>query len=137
MPLRTRELKTRVVRRTRAARDTGPTTDVRAQVAMRADFRCEVCGRPVGGAAVRSWHHRRPRAAGGTRRTDTNSPANLLLVCGTGTTGCHGRIETNRAWARSRGYLVTQTADPSVVPVQLPSGHLVRLTHDGTYQEAA
>lgn len=66
-------------------------------------------------------------------RRITNSPANLLLVCGDATTpgGCHAWIETNRAEALRRGLLVRSTADPATVPVQLEGGDWVLLTHDG------
>lgn len=64
-----------------------------------------VCGRPVQ-AGEYNLQHRRPRGIGGTSLAEANSPANLVVVCGTGTTGCHGRIESNRAWAEHAGYLV-------------------------------
>lgn len=75
-----------------------------------------------------SVHHRRPRGAGGTTRTGTHSLANLLLVCGTGTTGCHGWIEHHRAAAEARGLLVRHgLADPAETVVVLPGGRRVRL----------
>ncbi|MDX1747787.1 MAG: hypothetical protein R3324_17785 [Halobacteriales archaeon] len=42
-------------------------------------------------------HHRLPRSRGGP-----DDPFNVVPVCGSGTTGCHGRIEHNPEWARSR-----------------------------------
>jgi len=56
---------------------------------------------------------------GGTTRSQSNGPANLLLLCGTGTTGCHGRIEANRTEAYERGWLVGQVEDPREVPVDI------------------
>jgi hypothetical protein len=52
-----------------------------------------------------SVHHRRPRMMGGSRNESTYiKPANLIVLCGSGTTGCHGWVESNRdrskgAWA--------------------------------------
>jgi hypothetical protein len=54
-----------------------------------------------------SIHHRCPRASGGTKRAWVNEPANLLLVCGSGTTGCHGWIESNRTTATPQGLLIS------------------------------
>lgn len=105
----------------------------RQVVLERALWRCEagiVCdevelfGRPY------SVHHRRPRGMGGTRRDETNAPANLLALCGTGTTGCHGWIESNRSSALDAGFLLTQTAEPTSEPV-LRRGVAVYLTNDG------
>ncbi len=141
MPRRIREPKDRVVKAARRQRDTGPTDATRALVLDRAGLGCEVCGAQlyaldVGWLAPHSFHHRRPRAMGGTTRSETNSPANLLLLCGTGTTGCHGWVETNRYQALAVGYLVGQNHEPVDVVVELCAGR-VTLTHDGTYQEAA
>jgi hypothetical protein len=56
---------------------------------------------------------------GGTNRPETNGAANLLLLCGSGTTGCHGALEANRAAAYDRGHLLGQTQEPAEVPVWL------------------
>lgn len=52
---------------------------------------------------------------GGTARED--SPENLLNLCGSGTQGCHGWIEGNRAEAGEQGWLVKRGIDPEEVPV--------------------
>lgn len=105
---------------------------VRDTVYLRALFACERCGERDSDFSV---HHRRPRGMGGSRDPLTDSAANLLLLCGSGTTGCHGWVEANRAAARDLGLLVRQGEDPATVPVQLLRG-LVLLTSDG-YQEVA
>lgn len=54
-------------------------------------------------------HHRRARGMGGSRKKDTNSPANLLYICAP----CHIAIESFRAVARARGLLISQhNTDP-------------------------
>lgn len=65
----------------------------RAIVMERSQGRCELCGRQ--GLGV---HHRLKRSAGGTW-----SPANLLRLCGSGTTGCHGRVEAEPVLAEQLG----------------------------------
>lgn len=126
-----------------ARTSTGPTAEQRQLVIDRAWGYCEMCGTRVltdlnRALCAYSIHHRRPRGMGGTRRPDTNSPANLLLVCGDATApgGCHAWIETNRAEALRRGLLVRSTADPATVPVQLEGGDWVLLTHDGRRADA-
>lgn len=70
---------------------------------------CARCGRHVAhlerGIAW-SIHHRRPRGAGGTSLEWVAGAANLVILCGSGTTGCHGWVESNRAEARVAGFLV-------------------------------
>lgn len=70
---------------------------------------CARCGRHVAhlerGIAW-SIHHRRPRGSGGTSLAWVNEAANQMIACGSGTTGCHGWIESNRREARALGYLV-------------------------------
>lgn len=130
---------------TRRPRSTGPTQRVRDTVRARADGCCEIpgCGLLIhdGYAWLRphSFHHRRPRQMGGDPRPTTNSPANLLLVCGTGTTGCHGALEQARADAYERGWLVHRDIDdPSTVPVELHAypNELTLLTHEGGTRRA-
>lgn len=51
-----------------------------------------------------SIQHRRAQGVGGTSLAHANELANLLILCGTGVTGCHGWTETReRAAARARG----------------------------------
>lgn len=70
---------------------------------------------------------------GGTWREDTNSPANLVILCGTGTESCHGWVETNRAEAYRLGLLVKQNAAPSQVSIQHAVHGLCWLTDDGDW----
>lgn len=77
-----------------------------------------------------SIHHRRPRGMGGTDRPDTHSLPNLMLLCGSGTIGCHGFIESHRTVALARGYLLPKEGPrsrPAHEPVVLPGGQRVLL----------
>ena len=62
-------------------------------------------------------HHRRPRGMGGSKRESTSATANGLVLCGSGTQGCHGWVESNRKVAIEQGFIVPQHRDPSEVPV--------------------
>lgn len=92
----------------------GPTPAVRETVTLRAHYQCEMCYRPIHGQA--SVHHRRPRRMGGTKRGDTNQPANLLLLCGSGTTGCHGWVESHRKKALDAGIILYDRDIPAEHP---------------------
>ena len=82
----------------------GVSVETRSVVIQRAGHRCEKClGSLADGMSV---HHRRPRGMGGTKIPAINSAENLLALCGSGTTGCHGWVESNREDAYSRGLLV-------------------------------
>ena len=107
-------------------RATGPSRKTRRLVIDRDGGVCRMCGR-----AGTNVHHRRPRGMGGTRDPETNSPANLVLLCGSGTTGCHGWIESHRAEAMAAGWLVSKWADPSTTPIKTSRG-VIRLTDHGT-----
>jgi len=81
-----------------------------ARIWDRDQGRCARCGVPLSpNARGFEWsvHHRCPRSSGGTRRLWVNEAANGLLLCGTGTTGCHGRVESYRAKATAEGFLVS------------------------------
>lgn len=93
-------------------------------------FRCGVPCRPW--ERGRSWsiHHRRPRGSGGTSVDWVGLPSNGILLCGTGTTGCHGWVESHREDARALGYLVPlngimRSAD---VPIMKRDGSWWRLS---------
>lgn len=59
---------------------------------------CEACGSP----GATNAHHRLNQSQGGP---DTLS--NLMLLCGSGTTGCHGIVTVNPESARWLGYSVS------------------------------
>ena len=143
MPRRKRELRVKQVATSSGRRGTGPSTRTKQLVTDRAGYCCEICGLALHDGLVwreaHSFHHRRPRGMGGTRDKAANSPANLLLLCGSGVTGCHGRIERERSTAYIYGWLVRQGDDPAQAPVWVwRQGETpVRLTVDGLVESAA
>lgn len=94
-------------------------------VMARARGLCERCGY---GASDVQLHHRRPRAAGGSRRGDTNTPSNAAWLCG----ACHRHVEAYRTSAYSDGWLVRQSHSPLATPV-LRLGQWVLLDDDGWF----
>lgn len=93
---------------------------------------CEVCARQM----ATNTHHRRPRGMGGSRDPITDSVVNLLRLCGSGTTGCHGWIESHRECSYDLGLLVRRTvSDIAAVPATLAVGRVL-LCPDGTYAPA-
>jgi hypothetical protein len=78
--------------------------------------RCVACGR-----TTTQVQHRRAKGMGGTSDLSANLPANLVLLCGSATTGCHGRAE-DRAdpWGEDRGYVLSHgrgVPPPTAAPV--------------------
>lgn len=122
----------------RATRNTGPTSDVVDAILERACYCCEVCGSPCADQRGTDWsiHHRRPRGMGGTRWPGVNRPPNLMLVCGSGTTLCHGVIENYRAGAVAAGWLVLSRTDPATVPVLITRDRWCYLTDSAGYEDA-
>ncbi|MGV0785194.1 HNH endonuclease [Mycolicibacterium sp. XJ775] len=97
---------------------------IRRALHERADSRCEICGEPANNA-----HHRRNKSQGGQDRL-----ANLMLLCGSGTTGCHGEVTLNPEWAKLKGYTIHGRVDgeaPETVPVLIRGGRCL-LEDDGT-----
>ena len=72
---------------------------------------------------------------GGSRLASTDQAANLLLVCGTGTTECHGEIEGNPSQAIGRGFRVRTGADPTLIPYMDHTGQEWHLTNEGTKEQ--
>lgn len=99
-------------------RNTGPDRSTRELVWTRDEGRCVLCGEGVY-ERPHSIHHRRNRGSGGSSDPRRNAPSNLLLVCGTGTTGCHGWIGQSPEEARDAGWVVSLNSieDPAQVPV--------------------
>lgn len=68
------------------------------------------------------------------RRDGGHSVAQLILLCGSGTTGCHGWVHAHPANARAAGMILPAlrrpALEPTAVPVQYVDGwHL--LSDDG------
>ena len=117
-PARSKTLKPKA-RKSPAKRSTGPSKEIRQVVLERSGYRCEICGNPLGQNQFYSIHHRVPRGMGGTDRPELNQPQNLLSLCGSGTTGCHGYIESNRQGAYEKGWIVLRDHDPAETKVEI------------------
>lgn len=74
---------------------------------------------------------------GGTSDPAINYLSNLLWVCGTGTTGCHGYMESYRTEACAKGWLVGDGQDPALVPVLLWDRRRVLLDNEGGTRPAS
>ncbi|WP_280499411.1 HNH endonuclease [Nocardia cyriacigeorgica] len=84
-------------------------TEARRIIDTRCGGRCERCGQ-----AGYTIHHRRKRSQGGTWE-----PSNLLALCGSGTTGCHGWVEANPNLATAFGFWLRHGQDSTTTPVWL------------------
>lgn len=80
----------------------------RAALKERAHDCCEMCGKYLANNA----HHRKNRSQGGG-----DNLANLMLLCGSGTTGCHGLVTTEPLMSKRMGWTVRWISDPAEVPV--------------------
>lgn len=115
-------------------RNTGPPEAVKDIVRTRAKGRCELCGGGVafGIAWVMDIHHRRPRAAGGTKDPAANQASNLVLLH----RHCHeDLVESHRTWALAAGWLVLQGHDPALACVQIVGRAATWLSNDGQYRD--
>lgn len=103
---------------------TGPTRKTRLAVIRRDEGMCVCCGITVAdpdtGQPFREYslQHRRGRGAGGSRDAVTNSPANLVVLCGDGVSGCHGLVESKRDWGMTLGFAVSRFQDPTTAPMR-------------------
>ena len=89
---------------------------------------CEICGR----AGANNAHHRRNQSQSGN-----DSLPNLMLLCGSGTTGCHGEVTANPDWAERRGYTIKgERRNPANIAV-LYRGVRVFLNEDSTITREA
>ncbi len=100
----------------------GVSIDVVKLVVQRDGWACVFCGLDISGRERgRDWsiHHRIPRGMGGSKDPRLSLPANLVVLCGSGVTGCHGGVESYREGARARGLLLHRIEDPTEVPVEV------------------
>jgi hypothetical protein len=80
---------------------------VRRLLCERENDRCAKCGMRANNA-----HHRKNRSQGGK-----DVLSNLLLLCGSGTIGCHGWITEHPALGYTNGWSVMSTGRPEDIPV--------------------
>ena len=95
----------------------------------RDDRRCVRCGRSLYSLSG-SRHHRKLRSQ--CTRVEKHQVQNLILLCGSGTTGCHGYVHAHPETAYENGWMVRSWQDQLDVPVRTWHG-LVYLTSDGKY----
>lgn len=83
---------------------------VEGMIVARDQGECVSCGKHVV-HLNRGWawsiHHRRPRGTGGTKLAWVDQAANGIILCGSGTTGCHGWVEKNRRASIDAGFLIS------------------------------
>ena len=103
---------------------------VRFQIFYRANYRCEKCG-GLGDTFGWSVHHRVPRRMGGSRNETLHLPANLILLCGSGVSGCHGWVESYRDKARERGFLLTKVESAEEIPFIDDNGKAWQIFNNG------
>ena len=77
---------------------------------------CVKCGVSLHSTAG-SRHHRKLRSQGGKHDVE-----NLILLCGSGTTGCHGWVHANPKEAYAGGFIVRSSKLPVSVPVLYADG---------------
>ena len=85
----------------------------RKLVAERSGGVCEICG----ANRATNFQHRVNRSQGGAW-----SASNGLHACGSGTTGCHGRMHHDPAEAYALGWSVKSWQDPASTPVRTSHG---------------
>jgi len=94
--------------------------DLEPLVFARSGWSCDLCRMYLPGRAY-SLQHRRARGAGGRRGGVLDTPWNLILMCGSATTGCHGWVEQTgegRRWGQDHGFVIRGEArDPASVPM--------------------
>jgi 5-methylcytosine-specific restriction endonuclease McrA len=88
--------------------DTGPDRKTRAAVLIRDGYACVRCGQPCGpGIGSYSLQHRVARGVGGG-----NGMSNLILLCGSATTGCHAVAEARHRDDNAAGWWLESWQDP-------------------------
>lgn len=105
--------------------------ETRFLVFARANYRCERCFKELHGVFGVSVHHRRPRMMGGSRNAELHLAANLIVLCGSGNTGCHGWVESHRDKAREHGYLIQRVQNAHEIPFRDNAGVWYLIDNDG------
>jgi hypothetical protein len=120
-------------------RPAGVSAETAETVLTRDGRSCVRCSKSIAGGERGvdfSIHHRIPRGMGGSRDPRLSSPANLLTLCGSGVTFCHGKVEANRTAALLQGFLLHRIQEPTEVPVRTATGWVL-LDDEGGWKAAA
>jgi hypothetical protein len=97
---------------------TGISPLTRETVHTRDDITCQWCGLRVNPHHGRySLQHRLARGMGGSSNSRINSPENLVFMCGSATTGCHGHVESHPTEAAARGFRLGPNDSPTDTPI--------------------
>lgn len=110
------------------SKTTGPTRGTRDAAMERDGFACFRCGASIL-KAVHILHERRPGPS-------TAGAANILVLCGTSTSDCGGRVESDRVLAQRLGYIINPGVDPLRVPVFHHNHGFVLLDRVGRWHRA-
>ena len=108
-----------------------PTQETRDLCAHRDSGRCVRCGCELYGVQC-SLHHRRMRSH---PFPGLHEPYNLIWLCGSGTTCCHGWVHEHQHESYEHGWLVHAWDDPSTVSVDSALNGRILLDDDGGYRE--
>lgn len=84
----------------------------RQRVLERDEHSCVRCGMSIEGSQY-SIHHRKLRSHG-----VDNSLSNLVTLCGSGTTGCHGWVHSHPGEAHTAGFIVSATETPANIMIE-------------------
>lgn len=116
----------------------GPDWNTVESVLERDSWSCVVCGCGIFGERGWDWSigHRRPRRDGGDPRPETNRTGNLVTLHGSGTTGCHGVVESLRTESYALGWLLHAEDIPDRCPMQHALHGLVLLNDVGGWRAA-
>lgn len=132
-PLRRRAPLLSRAEKKRRPRYTGPDRSVRELVDERDDWTCACCGNSVYGRPF-SRQHRVARGMGGTSDPALNRPSNIVLLCGTATTGCHLACEQRELAMYELGFWRKQHENPAQIPVAHAIYGWCLLLDDGTVE---
>ena len=102
-----------------------PIVTTRAGLGDPTSARCERCG----SAGPLTCQHLVKRSQGGGW-----SPESIAVLCGSGTTGCHGWAERNPYAAQAEGFATPPDEEPGQRPIRHYWLGLVYLEPDGSYR---
>ena len=106
-----------------------PSEETRQLVHMRDEWRCIRCGSSMyNNYFGEDQHHRRMRSH---KFPGLHAADNIIDLCGSGTTGCHGYVHQHPTESYENGWLVHSYEDPAEVPINI-RGLWYLLKKDGT-----